>query len=326
MLYLIPLLAGFAPLILGANWLVDGSASLAQKANIPTIVIGLTVVAFGTSTPEFVVNVFAAANGTTELALGNVLGSNIVNIFFILGISALIYPIAVKRNTVWVEIPYSLLAAVLLALCANDALLDGRNFSELSRIDGLVFLGFFVIFMYYTYNLMKQGRSEEEVEIKNYSVRKSVIFIVFGIAGLIIGGRLIVFGGVEVARRIGLGERFIGLTIVSVGTSLPELVTSIAAARKRNTDIAVGNVVGSNIFNTFLILGVSAVITPISLQKGAAADLLVNILSSLLLFVFVFLGKRRTLNRWEGCVFVTVYVLYMLYLISGYTVLHEALL
>ena len=309
------LLGGFVALIFGANALVDAASSLAARWGVPSIVIGLTIVAFGTSAPELVVNVFAATTGSTDMVLGNVLGSNIFNVLGILGISALIFPLTVKSNTTWIEIPLSLLAAICVFVVASDVVLDGATTNLISRSEGMVLLLFFLIFLVYNLMVAKSGGADEEMETKDYSVGKGILFIILGLVGLIIGGRLIVTSAVSIAEVIGLSERVIGLTVVSIGTSLPELATSIIAVKKKNVDIAIGNVVGSNIFNIFLILGVSGTIVPLAINPDSFFDILVNIVTGLLLFIFVFTGRGRKVERWEGAVFVIGYVAYVTYLI-----------
>jgi cation:H+ antiporter len=316
MLNILLLFAGFVALIFGADKLVDAASSLAKKLGIPSIVIGLTIVAFGTSAPELVVNVFAAVNNSTEMVLGNVLGSNIFNVLAILGISSIIYPLTVKRNTTWLEIPLSLLAAVAVLFIANDMFLDSAVSNLISRSDGLLLLLFFSIFLVYNLMIAKGGNDDEETETKDYTYLKAILFIALGMGGLILGGRLIVTSAVGIAQAFGLSERIIGLTIVSVGTSLPELATSVAAVRKKNVDIAIGNVVGSNIFNIFLILGVSTIITPLHVSASSFTDIIVNIGAGLLLFIFIFVGKGRQLARWEGIVFVLLYLAYLGLLVS----------
>jgi cation:H+ antiporter len=310
-LSLLFLLSGFIPLLYGATILVDSSSSLARRTNIPNIVIGLTIVAFGTSSPELLVNLFSSFAGSSELALGNVVGSNIFNTFLILGISALIVPLAVKSNTVWIEIPLSLLAALVVIVLANDTLIERAATSALTRIDGLMLLFFFMIFLGYNLKMMLGGTFSEEVAVKDYKVSTAILLLLLGLVLLFVGGRVIVLFAVELAREFGLTERVIALTIVSAGTSLPELATSVVAVRKKNFDIAVGNIVGSNIFNIFFILGISAVITPIPLQSGANLDLMVNLAAGLLLFVFMFTGKGRRLERWEGMMFILIYLVYL---------------
>lgn len=315
LLNILLLFAGFAALIFGATKLVDAASSLAVKMGIPSIVIGLTIVAFGTSAPELVVNLFASISGSTEMVLGNVLGSNIFNILGILGISAIIYPLTVKTSTTWLEIPLSLLAAICVLIIGADIFLDGGTADLISRSEGIILLLFFTIFLVYNLSVAKAGTSEETMATQEYSTTKAVIFILLGLAGLIIGGRLIVDSAVQIAQVIGLSERVIGLTVVSIGTSLPELATSIIAVRKRNVDIAIGNVVGSNIFNIFLILGISTTVAPVQVSDNALFDILVNILAGLLLFIFIFTGRGRQLERWEGVVFLVLYIAYLAFLI-----------
>lgn len=310
------LLLGFVALIFGATKLVDAASSLASKMGVPSIVIGLTIVAFGTSAPELVVNVFAAVEGSPAMVMGNVLGSNIFNIMAILGISALIFPLKVKTNTTWIEVPLSLLAAVCVFVAGADMILDGGGSNFISRSEGIMLLLFFAIFLAYNLIVAKAGGADEEMETKDYSTPMAILYIVLGLAGLIIGGRLIVNSAVSIAEAIGLSERVIGLTVVSIGTSLPELATSIIAVRKKNVDIAIGNVVGSNIFNIFLILGVSGTISAIPLSEESFFDIMVNILAGLLLFIFIFTGKGRQLERWEGGLFLAGYIAYVAYLIA----------
>ncbi len=305
------LLLGFIPLLYGATILVDSSTSLARRMNVPNIVIGLTIVAFGTSSPELLVNLFSSYAGSSELALGNVIGSNIINTFLILGIPAMIVPLAVKSNTVWIEIPLSLLAASVVIVLANDTYIEGAAVSALTRIDGLILLFFFMIFLGYNLKMMHGGAFSEDVAVKDYKVLTAILLLLSGLVLLFVGGRVIVLFAVELAREFGLTERVIALTIVSAGTSLPELATSLVAVKKKNLDIAMGNIVGSNIFNIFFVLGISAVIAPIPLQSGANFDLMVNLIGSLLLFVFLFTGKGRQLERWEGALFILIYLVYL---------------
>ncbi|MFC6996384.1 calcium/sodium antiporter [Rufibacter roseus] len=316
MLNIVILAAGFICLILGADKLVDASSSLASRLGIPNIVIGLTIVAFGTSAPELVVNLFAAVENNTEMVLGNVLGSNIFNILAILGISSLIYPLSVKTNTTWLEIPLSLLAAVAVLAVASDVYLDNLPTGYISRTEGSLLLLFFCIFLVYNLKIAQNSPADETTETKNYTYLKAILFIGLGLAGLILGGRLIVTSAVGIAQAFGLSERIIGLTVVSIGTSLPELATSVVAVRKRNVDIAIGNVVGSNIFNIFLILGVSTVVTPLKVNASSFLDIGVNIAAGLLLFIFIFTGRGRQLARWEGATLLTLYLAYLAVLVS----------
>jgi len=305
---------GLIFLIKGADFLVDGASSIAGRLNISDLVIGLTVVAFGTSTPELFVNIVASIKGNTDIAIGNVVGSNIANVFFILGVSSIIYPLAVAKGTVWKEIPFSLLAAIVLFITANDQLLDGAQASALTRVDGLVLLSFFIIFIYYTCSIATRiDGLEAHVAAKQSGWLRSSLYIILGLAGLTLGGKWIVDGAVAFATKFGMSESLVGLTIVAVGTSLPELATSAVAAYKRRVEIAVGNVVGSNIFNIFFVLGVSAGIKPLPFQPGYNLDMGVVVISSLLLFVFMFTGKKRSLDRGEGLIFLICYGGYVAY-------------
>jgi cation:H+ antiporter len=311
------LAAGFALLIKGADLLVDGAAAIARRFNISELVIGLTVVAFGTSAPELFVNILAGITGNTDIAIGNVLGSNIANVLLILGVSALIFPLAVSGGTVWKEIPFSLLAAVILGIMANDRLIDGSSVSALTRTDGLVLLGFFVVFLYYSAGIA-QPVSGMSQHVPGPAARPggAVLRILGGLAALLLGGKWIVDAAVAIAAAVGLSQSVIGLTVVAVGTSLPELATSIVAALKKNVDIAVGNVVGSNIFNIFFILGVSALVRPLPFRESANADVMMAIAASLMLFVTMFTGKRRVLDRWEGALFLVAYIAYVGWLLT----------
>lgn len=310
------LLFGFVILIKGADWLVDGASIVAKKLKISDLVIGLTVVAFGTSAPELVVSVFSSIGGNSDIAVANVVGSNIANIFLILGLSAIIFPLVVTKGTVWKEIPLSLLAISLVGIMASDFLIDGLPFSALTRIDGLILLSFFVIFMYYTFGLSQDNFDQNEISEKsNKNLLVAFSMIVGGLIGLVVGGKLVVDNAVMIAQSLGVSASLIGLTIVAVGTSLPELVTSIVAVYKKNCDIAVGNAVGSNIFNVFLVLGLSAFINPLTIAENGLIDIAMGILASLLLFVFMFVGKKRILQRWQGSLFVIMYVIYIVYLI-----------
>lgn len=307
---------GFGALIKGANLLVDGASSLAKRLGVSALVIGLTIVAFGTSAPELIVNIFASINGNSDIAIGNILGSNTANILLILGISAVIYPLAVKRGTVWKEIPFAFLAVIVLALMANDALIDKQSFSAITKIDGLALIAFFIIFLYYTFGISRvRAADAAQVPIHRHSLPRACLMIGLGLAGLAIGGEWIVDGAVTLATTFGVSEALIGLTIVAVGTSLPELATSAAAARKKDVDIAVGNIVGSNIFNIFWILGVSAVINPLPFSSLLMRDMFVTIIATALLFAAMFIGKRHILERWQGICFIVLYVSYITYLV-----------
>jgi len=308
------LLLGFAFLIKGAELLVEGASAISRRFGISDLVIGLTVVAFGTSTPELFVNISASVKGSTGIAIGNVLGSNIANILLILGFSALIHPLRVTRGTVWREIPFSLLAALALWAAANDNLLDGWAYSDISRSDGLIFLMFFGIFMYYSASIAHVGGSQQvEKPRLNQGMGKSVILMIGGLIGLALGGKWIVDGAVHMASAFGLSEALVGLTIVAVGTSLPELATSAMAAYKGNVEMAVGNVVGSNIFNIFFVLGISSIIKPLPFQPASNQDIGMVVLASFILFATMFTGRRQSLDRWEGALLLAIFAAYMVF-------------
>lgn len=306
---------GFLFLIKGADWLVAGSSSLAGKLGISSLVIGLTVVSFGTSAPELTVNLLASMQGNTDIAIGNIVGSNIANILLILGISALIYPLAVQKGTVWKEIPFALLAVVVFGVMANDVFFDGNTTSALTRIDGIILICFFVVFLYYIFSIAKSSKSEADEAVAHMPMSKSLAMISGGLVGLVVGGKWIVDGAVSFATQLGVSEALIGLTIVAIGTSLPELATSAVAAYKKNVDIAVGNIVGSNIFNIFWILGISAFITPLPFSDTLSFDIWVVIGATMLLFLALFVGRKHVLERWQGAVFVVAYLAYTLFLI-----------
>jgi cation:H+ antiporter len=312
MLIYILFVLGFIVLIKGADLLVDGSSSVAKKLDVSDLIIGLTVVAFGTSAPELFVNLLASIDGKTDLAIGNILGSNIANILLILGVASIIYPITVQKSTIFKEIPFSLLAALAMGVLANDRLIDGKSFSELSRSDGLILLGFFSIFLYYIVEVGRKTVSTKDDEVKQLSTLKSIIFILLGFVGLVLGGKWIVDGAIAMTADFGVSESFVGLTVVAIGTSLPELATSAVAAFKRNTDIAIGNVVGSNIFNIYWILGLSSVIKPLPFSPANNTDILMTIVASILLFFFI--GRNHLLQRWQGIMFLLIYILYTIYL------------
>lgn len=307
---------GFVLLIKGADLLVDGSSSVAKKFGISNLIIGLTVVAFGTSTPELVVNILSALKGTTEIAIGNILGSNIANILLILGVTSLITPIVVKKSTIWKEIPFAFLAVFAVGVMANDRIFAGLENSFITRGEGIILLSFFAIFMYYIFGISKHMPSDDEGDVKSHGTFKSILLIVVGLVALVLGGKWIVDGAVLLAKMWGMSESVIGLTIVAVGTSLPELITSIVAALKGKVDIAVGNVVGSNIFNVFWILGVTSIIKPLPFSESSNFDIVVSLLATALLFVWMFIGKKRHVERWQGAIFVILYAGYTYLLVT----------
>ncbi|MFC2076811.1 calcium/sodium antiporter [candidate division KSB1 bacterium] len=308
MLSYLLLVIGFALLIKSADYLVTGASSFARIFNVSELVIGLTMVAFGTSMPELFISIMAAVSGNPGLAIGNILGSNIANILLVLGTASIIYPISVSRGTVWKEIPLSLLAAILVGIIANDKIIENRGYAELSRIDGLVLLCFFIIFIYYLVGIARKNEGwDEHVQDKRRGMVKSLLLFVIGLMGLGIGSKLIVDSAVKIAAAHGVSQSFIGLSVVAIGTSLPELATSVVAALKKNTEIAVGNAVGSNIFNIFLVLGVTSLITPLPFQMSNNIDIGMTIFASLVLFLTMFIGGRRRIIRWERIVMVILY-------------------
>ncbi len=306
-------IVGFYFLIKGADWLVGGASSIAKKFHVSNLMIGLTIVAFGTSAPELIVNLFASFQGSSDLAIGNVVGSNISNVLLILGISAIIFPLAVKRGTVLKEIPLNMLAVVVLWLLVNDVLIDKAGMSALTRIDGGVLLLFFVIFLYYTFGIAKVEGDGESV--KKYNNWVAVGMIIAGAAGLALGGYWIVEGAIVIAGKLGMSESLIGLTVVAVGTSLPELATSAVAAWRHNADIAIGNIIGSNIFNIFWILGLSSMIKPLYFSATLNIDIYIMAVITIILFMFMFVGRKNILQRSQGVILVLIYIAYISYLI-----------
>ncbi len=306
------IVAGFVALIFGANWLVDGASALAKKYHISDLAIGLTIVAFGTSAPELVVNAIASYQGYSDIVLGNIIGSNNFNLFIILGIAGLIFPISVQSSTVWREIPISLIAALILLILGNEIFIS--KLTEISRYDGLILIVLFALFLLYVY---KQMKTEESVIItfESKSNAKIWILIAGGFAGLIAGGQLVVNNSIGLATTLGVSEKIIGLTIVAAGTSLPELVTSVVAALKKNSDIAIGNVIGSNVFNILLILSISSFIRPIHFNPNFNLDIAILIGGTLFLFIAMFTGKRKKLDRWEASLLLGFYLVYTVYLV-----------
>lgn len=309
------IIAGFVLLTVGANILINGATGLAAKFNISNLVIGLTVVAFGTSAPELVVNVVAAIEGSNEIALTNVLGSNSINTFVILGLSALFYPLLAQRSTIRVEIPLSLFAAVVVLVLGSGMFLSPVK--GLSRLDGVFLLFCFTLFIIYIFYLGRKGKAPVADEnYKPMGIAKAVSLVVGGLACLAIGAEMIVRSAVNLAVSWGVSQAVVGVTIVALGTSLPELATSVAAAYKKSSDIAVGNIIGSNIFNVFLVLGVSAVIRPLPMYPNLVADAAVAASGSLLVLFFAVFGKKHTLKRIHGIILLAVYAAYLAWIIG----------
>ncbi len=313
------LVIGLLLVIKSADWLVNGASSIARNMRISDYIIGLTVVSFGTSLPELVISLVAGSGGNSDLILGNIIGSNIANILLVLGVASMIYPLSATNRTVWREIPFTLGACLVLVFLVNDTALFHEHTSQISRKDGLILLGCFTLFLWYAYGILKkqQGEDVEWVgELEQHNRTRSILEIVGGAFGLYVGGRLaVMMGAVPIAESWGMSTAFIGLTVLAIGTSLPELATSAVAAYRRNTDIAVGNVVGSNIFNIFIVLGISGTVRPIPFQPVMNADLAMVVFSTVLLFIFMFVGHpARTIQRREGALFVTLYLAYILYI------------
>jgi len=313
LLSIILLIFGIAILIGGAEALVRGSSSIACRLGITPIVIGLTVVAFGTSAPELVVNIFSAIHGTTDLAIANVVGSNMANILLILGVGATITTMKVKQGTTFKEVPFAFLAIVLVGVVGNDIFFDNSQQNTISRIDGLIFLSFFCVFMYYTYGISKVTGDQDNTDI--YPWKISLLLLFTGIAGLIFGGQMIVSNAITLATLAGISEALIGLTIVAIGTSLPELATTVVALKKGHTDLAIGNAIGSNIFNVFWILGLTSVIKPLPFNDISNIDVMFTTLATFLLFMFIFIGKKHRLERKHGIAFLFLYVGYIIFAI-----------
>lgn len=305
--------SGFLALIYGASWLVDGASAFAKKHHISDLAIGLTIVAFGTSAPELVVNAIASYQGYSDIVLGNIIGSNNFNLFIILGLAGLIFPISVQSSTVWREIPISLLAGLMLLILGNEIFIN--DVIEISRIDGLVLFGLFALFLYFVYKQMKIKDSDSNTFQKK-SNTKIWLLIIGGFAGLIIGGQLVVNYSIDLATTMGISEKIIGITIVAAGTSLPELLTSVVAAMKKNSDIAIGNVIGSNVFNILLILSVSAFINPIDFNPTFNLDIALLLGGTLFLFVAMFSGKKKKLDRWEAGLLLGFYVAYTIFIVA----------
>jgi cation:H+ antiporter len=307
------IIVGFVALIYGANWLVNGASSLAKKYGVSDLVIGLTIVAFGTSAPELVVNSVASADGLSDIVMGNIIGSNNFNLFIILGIAALIFPIAVQKSTITKEIPISLLAALVILALANNFLMGSDL--EISRWDASFMLLLFAGFLYY---IFKQMKTEPQEEGSFMPKSGSAIFglIIFGFAGLIVGGKLVVDNAIDVATDLGVSQKIIGLTIIAAGTSLPELVTSVVAAMKKNSDIAIGNVIGSNIFNVLLVVPISALIRPIAFNTNFNQDIWILIGGTVFIIAALALGKAKKITRWHGLLLLSFYLIYTGYLVS----------
>lgn len=310
------IVVGFVALVKGADWLVDGASAVAKRFGISDLVIGLTVVAFGTSMPEFVVNMVSVAEGSTDLAITNILGSNIINTLVILGLTALVYPIVSQKRSRDFDIPMSIIAGVLVFAAVSVQSPWGETERGVGRLAGI---GLLVMFGYFLYNTFRHAKDHPDdgeeiiVNSEELAVGKAVLLMVVGIAGLVIGGELIVKSAVDIATRMGVSEAVIGLTVVALGTSLPELATSVMAAFKKNCDIALGNVIGSNIFNVFFVLAMSAVIHPLPAYEGIELDAWVAAIGSIVVWLAVKTNKERKIKRWAGGLLLLIYASYLTY-------------
>ncbi len=317
------LIAGLALILVGANALTDGASAIARRMGISDLIIGLTVVAFGTSTPELVISIVAAVEGNAAIAVGNVVGSNILNILLIIGLTALVRPIIIKKSVMTQEIPILILSSVIMLILGYSATLDGISPASVTRVDGLLLLIFFLLFMRYTFASARNSAPAVDADKETASaghrprLAKSILYVVAGLAALIFGGEKFVDGASSLARHMGICEATIGLTIVAIGTSLPELATSIVAAVKKQPGLAVGNVIGSNIFNILLILGTAATISPLPFEGVGLVDLWTLVGASFMFLWFGWAFRQRTITRPEGAVMLVCYLAYMGYLISG---------
>lgn len=313
------LILGVVLVLWGADKLTDGATGLARRFQVNDLVIGLTVVAFGTSLPEFVTSLFAAIKGSSAISLGNVIGSNIFNTLVIVGMTALTRPIWVSKSTLAKDIPFALLSSLVFGVLCLDLWFNATDENYISRGDGLILLFFFVIFMYYTFSIARNKNEGEQVTEASLVQEASMpywkigLYIVLGLVGLVLGGNLFVSGASGIAADLGVSEAVIGLTLVAGGTSLPELATSIVAARKGNSAIAIGNVIGSNIFNVFFVLGICSFISPMNATSVSLTDIFILIFSMLLMWGFA--STSRKISRWEGLVMVVLYCSYVTYLI-----------
>lgn len=314
LIQLVILVIGFVVLIKGADYFVDGAASIAKNLKVPDILVGLTIVAFGTSAPEAAVSIKAMLSGNSDMVLGNVIGSNILNILLIVGISAWIMPLSVKNNTIKKEIPFTFLVSVLLLVLLGDVAMGGATVNMISRADGMVILLFFAVFLYYLISMAKQGQVEN-IEPK-YTIGKASIFTAIGLIFIVLGGNFVVESASAIAGAMGLSQKFISLTIVAFGTSLPELVTSVTAAKKGEQDIAIGNIIGSNIFNICFVVGVpAALLGNIVPLEAVYTDLIVMLIATFTLFIFS--KTENKVSKKEGAILLLMFLVYYTYLVMS---------
>lgn len=318
--YIVAILIGFLLLVYSADWLVDGASAVAKRFNVSELVIGLTIVAFGTSMPEFVVNMVAAIEHNSEIAITNILGSNSINTFVILGLTAIIYPVSSQVRSRRFDIPMSLLAGliVLALVCismphAGHGWVFQKDCGTISRYGGIILLLCMALFLWYNFTHAKADEADEEVVVKPMSIGKAIVLILLGLAGLCLGGQLMVDSATLIAQKLNVSDAIIGLTVVALGTSLPELATSCIAAAKKNSDLALGNVIGSNLFNIFFILGTSATIYPLQSYNGVWLDALMVVISGMLTWLFVVSNKKKEIKRWEGVLLLLIYGIYLTY-------------
>lgn len=318
---------GLFVVIKAADYLIDGASAISAKYNISHMVIGLTVVAFGTSAPELFISITSALEGDTQIALGNAVGSNITNTLLILGASASVYPLILRRKTTWREVPMSLLAAIVLVILGTSSIFGTSIFSpillnsqavigRLTSTGGLALLGFFLVFMYYTFNDMRNGDGENDVKIPHISMKRALTFMAIGLIGLPIGSKLTVDNAIVIANTLNVSSSLISLTLIAFGTSLPELVTSISAAFKKSTDLAVGNIMGSNIFNIFFVLGITTLLKPIPITGQNLADMYILGAATIITFLAILFHKRHEITRKEGIILLAFYLLYLVFIVQ----------
>lgn len=324
----VKLILGLALILLGANWLIDGASSIARKSGISEFVVGMTIVGIGTSTPEMVVSFISAIQGSSDIAVGNIVGSNLVNIFLILGLVAIVAPISLTKSNLRQDIPFVFAASVILFFLGSDKVFFGSQVNALSRWDGAILLVCFAIFMIYSFKTSQKPdefiykgdipapEPSKEKSQKTLKTYLSVIYLIIGFGGLIFGGHLFVNSGSSIASHFGIPDAFIGITIMAVGTSLPELAASMVAAIKKRGQMALGNIIGSNIANIFLILGGSALIHPLTMTNITIVDMSLLLFSAVAVFLCAFCFKKKIIDRWEGIIFVLIYLGYMYWLIS----------
>lgn len=309
------LIVGFGLLIKGADFFVDGAANIARLLKVSPIVVGLTIVSFGTSSPEATISIIAAIQGSAGVSLGNVIGSNIFNVSLVVGIAAFLYPLKVENETIRKEIPFMLLASVALLILISDITLQGSGSNALTRSDGLIFLLLLSVFLYYVFEVAMKSRegAQQEPIPQHITWGKNIVFSILGLIGIIIGGELVVRNGTSIAVSLGMSETLVGLTIIAVGTSLPELVTSVAAALKKESEIALGNIVGSNIFNILFVLGVASFISPLAVEEDVLFDVIIMLILTFVLLIFS--RTKYKIGKVEGLILVVVYVLYIVYIV-----------